>query len=408
MAKDDTSCLVYRIKDKIESASEDDEVGTEMFNYQFTRIIKNKGEVYNVLRDDDEKKKKINEELLSFLESSCKSKHSEYIIICLYAIERLNYQGKKNTLHLPNLEKCLRLLISTGNFKEDVDKVKKCLSIFFCMYTPYSDLRLYTDQSQIENTFWRKYKEKSGADFFKNSLELCKFLFSIRYTVIQENVNKLAYNLFYKAKSGSLRDKYRKVFIELVKDDVIIGLSERQLVIPSKIYDSKKYRKSLLHFIDNFKITYNTEREIVESLVKIKLQLKDGKGINILKDIEKIIRGILKHRTLNNDKNKDFLGYKTRDSIVLALLKEVMDEEFYTDYIKILDTIDSTDNNGNKVPFSQTLPTYNSSSYITGGKRKRKSKKKKRKTQRKTKRGNRKTKKKSRKHSRKRKHSRNR
>ena len=402
MGKEDTSCLVYRIKDKIESANVDDEVGTEMFNYQFTRILKNKGEIYNVLRDDDEKKKKISDELLSFLESSCRAKHSEYIIICLYAIERLNFQGKKNTLHLPNLEKCIRLLITSGNFKEDVKKVKKCLSIFFCIYTPYSDLILFTDQSQIENTFWRKYKEKSGADFFKNNLELCKFLYSIRYTVIQENVNKLAYNLFYKAKSGSLRDKYKTVFIDLLRDDVITGLSNRQLVIPSKIYDSKKYRKSLLHFIDNFKNTYNTERDSIESLIKIRRALKDGKSINMLKDIEKIIRDILKNRTLTKDKTKDFLGYKTRDSFVLALFKLVMDEEFYTDYIKILDSIDSNDNNDNNVPFSQTLDTYNSSSYITGGKRKRKSKKKKsknkkRKTQRKTKRGNRKTKKKSRK-----------
>ena len=428
MSRDDTSCLVYRIKEHMEK-KEDSEVGNLMFKYQFTRITTKKGQKFNSLDQLDNKKKILHTELLSFLESACKAKHSEYILIVLYSIERLNYQSKDNTLYIPNLNKCLRLLVSSGNYTENKDRVLKCLKIFFGIYTPYSELKLHDQESQIEKTFWKFFREKFGSEFMADLLDLCKFLFSIRYTVLQQNVNKLAHTLFYKAKSGSIRSKYRDDFNELIRKDTIKGFQKRQLIFPKDVYESKEYGKSKLHFIDNFPSIYKKEKALVDSLLDIKEKLDKNNSVSVFKDIEAVIRKYLEYRTLKSKEKKDFFGYKTRDSITLAIINEVMNDDFFKDYLKILsesekqlelddsntNTNTNNNNNNNNYENNENNNNYenennennynnNENNNIIGGK------KKKRKTQRKTKRGNRKTKKKSRKksrkHSRKRKHSR--
>lgn len=327
------SCTYYKILEKMESRK-DEEVAELLVNYQFGTVLIS-DRTFNTLSDTSSEKIKIYKQLSRLLLKACEVKHSEYIIAVLYILSRLRYKYNSRTfvLTIENFKDCLKALITTQDYKTDNVKIKNCFKLLFCPTYKYTEVKSIfkgSTYTKFEQIFWKYYINRFGKDYYKDNLDICNFFHSVRKTAIYYKPNRLLSSVFRDSTFGH-KLELKKDIIELLKEDVTESFKKFNLVYPKETYESDKLI-SLQQYYSLFKEDYIQELKIIRDIIQI---IINGKVFELNSQLTEQINRYIKLRNLEQERDTDFLGYETRESMIFNILNSI-DKSFFKYYYQFV------------------------------------------------------------------------
>ena len=333
------SCVYYKILEAMDEGN-DEHVGLYLKDYQFSFILKY-DKIYNTISDSNQEKVDIYNQLSKLLLHSCKKKKVEYIIGVLYLIDRLRYKydDRNYILYIENLYDCMKALVNTQKYSVDKDKILNCMKLFFCYNKKYSEIKELHKASRkltvFESKFWKSYIDRFGDDYYKNNIDISNFFQSIRRTMTHYNPNNILASMFKDLNFGDVKYVYMNQLKEdlklLIKEDLINSFKFYSIVYPKEIYETEGLisRQKYIFF---FKKYYYEEMKLIVKILKI---INSRKIFDLNIKLTQAINEYLKYRKLYIEEDKDFLGYETRESLILNIISS-LDQDFFLYYLKLI------------------------------------------------------------------------